>query len=401
MDFDDTQEEAVFRGMARAWLSGVAAVFADPVERDEATLVAAGRAWQRQKAEAGFAGILWPETVGGRGGTPIQAAIFNQEEAAYHVPTGVFLQIGMNMAVPVILAHGTAEQSARFTRPTLLGDMIWCQLFSEPAAGSDLAALRTKATRDGHGWRISGQKVWSSWAHHADFAILLARTDPAVPKHKGLTFFVLDMRSPGITIRPIRQISGKSDFNEVFLDDVLIPDSNRIGRIGEGWACAMTTLMGERATSGGGSGGENDLDVPTVLSGLGGAACLRDGTATARLARWHCTERGVENYRARLLTRLSRGETLGAEAGIVKLAYGRKLQELASFAMDAQGHTGVIATSRDAFSQRVVEAYQWGAVMRIAGGTDEILRNQLAERVLGMPGEIRLDRDVPFDRLGA
>lgn len=401
MDFDDTQEEAAFRGTARAWLSEAAASFGEPVQRDDATLVAAGRAWQRQKAGAGFAGILWPEAVGGRGGTPIQAAIFDQEEATYHVPTGVFLQIGMNMAVPVILAHGTTEQSARFARPTLLGDMIWCQLFSEPAAGSDLAALRTKATRDGDGWRVRGQKVWSSWAHHADFAILLARTDSAVPKHKGLTFFVLDMRSQGITIRPIRQISGKSDFNEVFLDDVSIPDTNRIGRVGEGWACAMTTLMGERATSGGGSGGENDLDVPAVLAGLEGAACLHDGTATARLADWRCVERGLENFRARLLTRLSRGESLGAEAGIVKLAYGRKLQDLAGFAMDAQGHAGTVAASGDAFRQRIIEAYQWGAVMRIAGGTDEILRNQLAERVLGMPGEIRLDRDVPFDRLGA
>ncbi len=399
MNFDDTHEEAAFRDAARAWLVEAAAGL--PVQRamDDTALVAASRAWQRRKAEAGFAGILWPEAIGGRGGTPIQAAIFAEEEARYHVPTGVFLQIGMNMAVPVIVAHGTAEQSARFARPTLLGEMTWCQLFSEPSAGSDLAALRTKATRDGDGWRINGQKLWSSWAHHADFGILLARTDPGLPKHKGLTFFVLDMRIPGITIRPIRQISGKSEFNEVFLDDVPIPDSSRIGRVGEGWACAMTTLMSERAVSGG--GGENDLDVATVLDALQGAACLRDGTAIARLARWRCIERGIENFRYRLLTRLSRGESLGAEAAMVKLAYGRKLQDLAGFAMDAQGYAGLAGEAGDSFRQLVFEAYQWGAVMRIAGGTDEILRNQLAERVLGMPGEIRPDRDIPFEQLGA
>jgi alkylation response protein AidB-like acyl-CoA dehydrogenase len=366
---------------------------------DDTALVAASRAWQRRKAEAGFAGILWPEAIGGRGGTPIQAAIFAQEEAAYDVPTGVFLQIGMNMAVPVIVAHGTAEQSARFARPTLRGEMTWCQLFSEPSAGSDLAALRTKATREGDGWRINGQKLWSSWAHHADFGILLARTDPALPKHKGLTFFVLDMRSPGITIRPIRQISGKSEFNEVFLDNVPIPDTNRIGRIGEGWACAMTTLVSERAVSGGGD--ENDLDVATVLGALRNAPGVLDGTAIVRLARWRAIERGIENFRYRLLTRLSRGESLGADAAMVKLAYGRKLQDLAAFTMDAQGFAGLAAGAGEEFKQLVFEAYQWGAVMRIAGGTDEILRNQLAERVLGMPGEIRLDRDIPFEQLGA
>ncbi len=399
MNFDDTPEEAAFRGAARAWLRDEAARLPARHSMDDTALVAAGRAWQRRKADAGFAGILWPQAIGGRGGTPIQAAIFAQEEAAYAVPTGVFLQIGMNMAVPVIVAHGTDEQSARFARPTLLGDMIWCQLFSEPAAGSDLAALRTKATRHGDGWLINGQKLWSSWAHHADFGILLARTDAALPKHKGLTFFVLDMRSPGITIRPIRQISGKSEFNEVFLDNVAIPDANRIGRVGEGWACAMTTLMSERAVSGGGD--ENDLNVAMVLDALGGAPAVQDGTAIARLARWRGIERGIENFRYRLLTRLSRGESLGAEAAIVKLAYGRKLQELAAYAMDAQGFAGVACNTGDSLQRRVFEAYQWGAVMRIAGGTDEILRNQLAERVLGMPGEIRLDRDIPFEQLGA
>jgi acyl-CoA dehydrogenase len=399
VDFDDTPEEAAFRSAARVWLRDEAACLPARHSMDDTALVAAGRAWQRRKAEAGFAGILWPRAIGGRGGTPIQAAIFAQEEAVYAVPTGVFLQIGMNMAVPVIVAHGTEEQSARFARPTLLGEMTWCQLFSEPAAGSDLAALRTKATRHDDGWRINGQKLWSSWAHHADFGILLARTDPALPKHKGLTFFVLDMRSPGITIRPIRQISGKSEFNEVFLDNVAIPDANRIGRVGEGWACAMTTLMSERAVSGGGD--ENDLNVAMVLEALGGAPALQDGTAIARLARWRGIERGIENFRYRLLTRLSRGESLGAEAAIVKLAYGRKLQDLAAYAMDAQGFAGVACNAGDSLQLRVFEAYQWGAVMRIAGGTDEILRNQLAERVLGMPGEIRLDRDIPFEQLGA
>lgn len=392
MNFDDTPEELTFRQTARSWLAEAAAAHRAPRTLDDAALVALGRDWQKAKANAGFAGILWPASIGGRGGTPIEAAIFDQEEAAYHIPTGVFLQIGINMAVPTIMRHGTPAQCEQFARATLRGEIIWCQLFSEPGAGSDLAALRTRAVRDGEAWRINGQKLWSSWAHHADYAILLARTDPTVPKHKGLTFFVLDMRGAGITIRPIRQISGKFEFNEVFLDDVMIPDTHRIGRVGEGWACAITTLTGERAVNGG--GGDNDLSAASVL-----ARGPNDATGVVPLARWHTIERGIENFRLRLLTRLSRGETLGADSAIVKLAYGRKLQELAAFAMDSQGFNGLFATADDALKTRIFAAYHWGAVMRIAGGTDEILRNQLAERVLGLPGEIRADRDVPFNQL--
>ncbi|MDB5430162.1 MAG: acyl-CoA dehydrogenase [Caulobacter sp.] len=399
MHFEDTPEEAAFRAEARDWLAKAAAAYANPPTApwEEAELVRLGRAWQRTKAEGGFAGILWPQEIGGRGGTPMQASIFDEEEHAYNIPTGVFITIGMNMAVPTIRRHGTPEQAERYTRPTLLGEMTWCQLFSEPAAGSDLANLRTKAAQRQDGsWLINGQKVWSSWAHHADYAILLTRTDPSVAKHKGLTFFVLDMKTPGITIRPIRQISGKSDFNEVFLENVVIPDANRIGKVGEGWACAMTTLMSERAGS---RGGESDLDVATVIEALRGTDALADGAAQVKLARWWTVEQGIQNFRHRLTTRMSKGEPLGAEAALVKLAYARKLQDIAAFAMDVEGYEGVAGDSP--LREQAEAAYQWGAVMRIAGGADEILKNQLSERVLGMPGEIRADKDIPFDQLEA
>lgn len=398
MNFDDTPEEAKFRAEAREWLRVAAAAWTAPpaTPLDDPELVKQGRAWQRKKAEAGFAGILWPKTVGGRGGTQMQAAIFDQEEEPYHVPTGVFITIGMNMGVPTIVRHGTPEQAARYTRPTLLGDLTWCQLFSEPSAGSDLANLRSRAVRDGDRWIVNGQKVWSSWAHHADFGLLLVRTDPSVPKHKGLTYFVLDMKTAGITVRPIRQISGKSEFNEVFFEDVAVPDANRIGEVGQGWACAMTTLMSERAGS---RGGESDIDTLTLMTALRGTEALKSGATLSKLARFRAIEQGIQNFRYRLLTKMSKGEPLGPEAALIKLAYGRKLQDIAALAMDVEGYDGVIASPNAPLREKAFAAYHWGAVMRIAGGADEILRNQIAERVLGMPGEIRVDRDVPFNQL--
>ena len=402
MDFNDTPQEAAFRAEVRAWLAGNAAEYARPPRApwSEAEIVARGRAWLRRKAEAGYATITWPKEIGGRGGTPMEAVILGQEEGGYTLPEGPFSKIGVNMACPTIRRHGTAEQYERFAGPTLRGEILWCQLFSEPGAGSDLAGVRTKAVRDGDAWIVSGQKVWSSWAHHADWAILLARTDPGAPKHKGLTFFVLDMKTPGIEVRPIRQINGKSDFNETFLTDVVIPDSCRIGAVGEGWACAMTVLMNERA----GSGGAAESFARKLVRQAGdtqrdGGSALDSAAVRQKLARWYAEEQGLKYFGYRMLTSLSKGEPPPPSAAMVKLVSATLLQETRAFAMDLDEVGGLFEDEGRPERDEVFLDYLWSSALRIAGGADEILRNQLAERMLGMPGEMRADKDVPFDQL--
>jgi len=404
MDFRDSAQEAAFRIEARAWLTASAPEFEIRANEpyDEARLVERGRAWQHCKAAAGFAAILWPRALGGRGGTAMEDVIFEEEEHKYHLPTGPFIGIGMRMAIPTVMTHGTAEQVARLAGPTLRGEYTWCQLFSEPGAGSDLAGIRTRAARDGDSWVVNGQKVWSSWAHYGDWAILLARTDPTVPKHRGLTFFVLDMKTPGIEVRPIRQISGKSDFNETFLTDVRIPDANRVGAVGAGWKCAMTTLMNERVGSGEDAGDVFSLSNLIAIARTverHGKPAIDDSSVRQKISRWYAQEQGLKHFRARLLTEVSKGHPLGAEAALAKLVYAKKLQETTRFAIELQGYAGAVGAPLNTAQADVFAAYFWSAAMRIAGGADEILRNQIAERVLGLPGEIRTDKETPFDQL--
>ncbi|MDD9925640.1 MAG: acyl-CoA dehydrogenase family protein, partial [Rhodospirillaceae bacterium] len=253
MDFNDTPEEAEFRAEARAWLAENAEPKAPgkvyKYRRGEPELIPAAREWERKKFEGGFSGIALPKEYGGRGETRLQQIIFAEEETNYLIPPPIF-SISHGMAVPTLLAYATEEQKQRYVPATLRGDEIWCQLFSEPAGGSDLAGLRTRSVREGDEWVINGQKIWTSGAHYADMAILVTRSDPDAPKHKGLTYFFLDMKSPGIEIRPIKQVSGFSNFNEVFMTDLRIPDSQRLGDVGQGWQVAITTLMNERVSSG-------------------------------------------------------------------------------------------------------------------------------------------------------
>ena len=254
MDFNDTKEEAEFRSEVKVWLESnapkslqVAARY-DAIDVKEDALSRA-REWQAKKAESGYAAITWPKEFGGLGGTAIQSVIYSQEESKYNVPTG-FFEIGLGMCIPTMMAWATSEQNERYVKPALHGEEVWCQLFSEPAAGSDVAGVRTKAEKDGDDWIINGQKVWTSGAHFSDFGIIVVRTDPNVAKHKGLSFFFLDMKSEGIEVKPIRQISGGANFNEVFFTDVRVPDSQRLGEVGEGWKVALTTLMNERLAIG-------------------------------------------------------------------------------------------------------------------------------------------------------
>jgi alkylation response protein AidB-like acyl-CoA dehydrogenase len=401
MDFDDTPEEAAFRAEARAWLAAHAPahVLPEGTVLSDADQVARGRAWQRALYDGGYAGITLPRAIGGRGGSASQAIVFAEEEARFALPKGPYVNIGLGMAIPVIAAHGTPEQQARFIERTLKGELTWCQLFSEPAAGSDLANLRSRGVRDGDGWVIDGQKLWSSWAHHADWGILVVRTDPALPKHKGLTFFVLDMTAPGIEIRPIQQISGASDFNETFLTGTRIPDGDRIGAPGQGWACCMTVLTGERL----GAGGHRSVVSPLVAyaraTPRGQGSALDDPTVRLALAEAMADERGARYFEARLRTMASRGENPGARSGMIKLAYAARLQRMTGLAMEWRGFDAIAPLDDDRATRDLQRDYIWSTVMRIAGGADEVLRNQIAERVLGMPGEIRADKDVPFNAL--
>lgn len=405
MDFNDTPAEAAFRAQAQSWLAAHAPAHELPVgiklaDTDEADR---GRAWMRELYNGGWSGLTFPKALGGRGLSGIEAVIFAEEEGKYHLPKGPFTSIGTGMALPVIAKHGTDEQRARFIEPTLKGDLTWCQLFSEPSAGSDLAALRTKAVRadDGSGdWIVNGQKVWSSWAHLTDWGILVVRTDPTVAKHKGLTFFVVDMKTPGIETRPIRQISGMKEFNETFLTDVRIPDANRLGAVGEGWACCMTVLMGERLGSGAHRSGVEPLLALAGETPAGdGSTMLDDKALRQALADALAEEQGERFFQARLRTMVSKGENPGALAGMIKLAYAGRQQKVLGLGMELRGLGGIAADPADSVTPDLQYDYIYSTVMRIAGGADEVLRNQIAERVLGMPGEVRMDKDVPFEQL--
>lgn len=408
MDFNDTQAEAAFRSEVRAWLEANAKLKSEATGFNrsrwtEADALKRAKEWQAKKAAKGFAKITWPKELGGLGGTPMQQVIFNQEEGKYDVPTG-FFDIGLGMCIPTVMTYANKDVSARYVKPALLGEEIWCQLFSEPAAGSDVAGLRTRAERDGDDWVINGQKVWTSGAHYSDYGIVLTRTDPSVAKHKGLTMFFLSMKTPGVTVKPIRQINGGANFNEVFFENVRIPDAQRLGKVGEGWTVALTTLMHERLAVGGGAGGSGP-DFRELLA-LARSIELEDGPAIKnaavreKIADTYVRTQGLKYTTYRTMTALSRGQQPGPEASIGKVVSAPKLQDVTGFGMEVQDQAGVLmdpaAAPLDAAFQ---QAYMWAPGLRIAGGTDEILRNIIAERVLGLPGDIRVDKDVAYKDL--
>ena len=405
MDFSDTPAEAEFRAEAQAFLAANAKLRGanSHAYRSRAfndADVQSSKAWQAAKAKAGFAGFHWPKKYGGREGTQMQAIIFSQEEEKYDVPPGIFNQ-GVGMALPTIMAYGTPEQAERYARPALFGEEVWCQLFSEPAAGSDLAGLRTKAEQQGDEWVVNGQKVWTSNAHFSQFAMLVARSDADVPKHQGLTFFILDMATPGVEVRRIKQISGTSNFCEVFLSDVRIPDANRLGGIGEGWKVAMTMLANERFTVAQAEGPDVDDILPLAKQiRLDGVPAIEDSAVREKLAEWYCQAQGLKYTRLRMQTALSRGKAPGPEASIGKLVSATKLQEIAAFGIDLLGQSGAVMDGELApYNAWFQNALLYAPGKRIAGGTDEVLRNIIAERVLKMPPELRVDKGMPFKKI--
>lgn len=404
MDFDDTPQEAAYRSRVRHWLSENAPSrpsAAAGAEAPEVTL-AADKAWRAAKADAGFACITWPVAWGGAGGTATEEIVFDQEEARLGLSSAAFA-MGLGMCLPTIMAVGSEADKLRFLKSGARGEEIWCQLFSEPAAGSDLAGGRTQAVQcdDGSGdWIVDGQKVWTSNAHFSDFGLLLTRTDPDVPKHRGLTMFWIDMKAPGVEVRPIRQADGGAEFNEVFLTGVRLPDRQRVGEIGKGWNVALVTLMNERQSVGG-TFGPNWPELMELAASLpradGRGSQMEDGGFRDRLADWHVAAEGLRLTRLRGQTALSRGQTPGPEASIGKVVAARQMQEIATEALDRLDQFGILvdddAGSLTSGFQRI---FLWGSAWRIAGGTDEILKTIIAERVLGMPADVRIDRDVAF-----
>jgi alkylation response protein AidB-like acyl-CoA dehydrogenase len=384
MRLDDTPEEAAFRARVRAWLDAHACLREDGDDLagfralPDAEKLPLARAWQAAKAEAGYAALTLPMHLGGAGLSGVEQMIFRQEEARYRIPFGVY-EIGMGMCIPTIAALGAPNQTQLYVPPAIRGETIWCQLFSEPEAGSDLAALKTRAVQDGDQWRVSGQKVWTTGAHFSDYGLLLARTDVSGAKHGGLTMFILDMRAEGVRVRPIRQMSGEADFNEVFLDNVRISDAARLGGVGEGWSVAMTTLMFERMNVGADIGLTNWSAV---------VRCARAHQSNAglaqKLAQWYIEAQGVNLFAYRSLTALEAGRPPGPEQSIAKLVMARQAQDVADTILDLAGAEGAIAAGTDGWDA-IVRAWYWGAAMRVAGGSDEVLRNVIAERVLGLP----------------
>jgi alkylation response protein AidB-like acyl-CoA dehydrogenase len=401
MDFNDTPQEAEFRAKCRAWLEANAELktkktnSAKNMNIGNKSLLEAAAEWQKKKYDAGWAMIHWPKEFGGIGATPIERIIWAQEESKFNVPKGVY-EIGLGMAGPVMMEYATDEQKERYLPPMAEGKEIWCQLFSEPSAGSDVAGLRSKAVQDGENWIVNGQKVWTSGAHFSDFGILVVRHDPGLEKHKGLTFFFVDMKSPGIEVKPIKQLTGGSSFNEVYFNDVVIPDSQRLGEIGDGWKVAITTLMNERLAVGDADGVDaNEAFELAKKHDKDGEQLIDNNAVRESIADWYCEASGLKNTKLRTMSALSRGDTPGPEASITKIVSANKLQAIGNFGMDSSDMSGMLMDEESDFIKFQM-AWMGAAGLRIAGGTDEILKNIIAERVLGLPQEARADKGLAF-----
>ena len=406
MNFDDTPTEAAFRTKVRGWLDQNAPKHLEAQLRragfasSGGTTIEDAKAWQKKKYDAGYACLNWPKEYGGGGCSPIERVIWSQEEGPYAVLGGLFT-IGVGMCGPTVMAWASEEQKRDLLPKLASGEHVWCQLFSEPASGSDLAGLRTRAERadDGSGdWIINGQKIWTSGAQRSDYGILITRTDPTLPKHKGLTMFFLSMKSPGVEVRPIKQANGDSAFNEVYFTDVRIPDSQRLGAVNQGWEVSLTTLMNERLSIGSGmpTGFPELFDFCMNLQTEDGPA-INDRSVRSKLASYAVKASGLKYTGMRAISALSKGETPGPENSIGKLVAGAAMQELAMFALDLQGQAGVMTDpAQAAATARFQQMLLRSPATRVEGGTDEVLRNIIAERVLGLPGDIRVDKDVAF-----
>lgn len=395
-----------FRTRARAWLADQATTFGKEARRglSEEEDLALGRRYMAARHDAGFAGINWDVEVGGQGLSNLHKVAFEGEEMAWGMPV-VYFGISLGMPVPILIHYGQDRDWVKErVRKALRGEEIWCQLFSEPSGGSDLAALRTKAEPDGNGWKLNGQKVWTSWAQYCDYGVIVARNDPNVAKHKGLTYFWVDMKAPGVEVRPIKLAGGDSHVNEVFFDDVKMTYEQRMGAVGGGFGVALHTLMIERyiATDSGGFGPHLDLFIDLAREiEVNEKPALADGRIRSAIARNYAMRSGLEAITARAMKMMEAGMQPGPEGSLNKLVAVRSRQKLSELAIDLQGSTGL------AFDPHAFVKDDWTASWlnaptgRIAGGSDEVLLNTIAEKILGLPQDHRPDKGVPFNQIPA
>jgi acyl-CoA dehydrogenase len=406
VDFDDTPDEAAFRAEVREFLEAHATLkrgddsdwsrhgaSTDPAVAAEYRTRC--HEWQALLYDHGWAGIAWPKQFGGRGGTPAQQIIFNQELARYDATSG-FLTAAIALVGPTIMAHGSPDQQERYLGPLLRGDETWCQLFSEPGAGSDLSALATRAVRDGDEFVVNGQKVWNSSAQHAQFGILIARTNPDVPKHDGITYFIVDMSTPGIDVRPLVQAQGVAHFNEVFLTDVRIPSANVVGEVDGGWKVTRTTLRNESSMIGGAG---QATTFASVLSTARRCGRTDDPIVRGELARVWSNEQILRYLQMRMQTAVMTGRRdVAVHGSLLKNFFTRALSHRVTLGLDVEGAEGLLnhEAEGDGFWQ-----YQClnQFASRIGGGTEEVHRNNLAEQALGLPRDQRTDLDVPWKDL--
>jgi alkylation response protein AidB-like acyl-CoA dehydrogenase len=389
MDFHDSPSEAAFRAEARAWIganlpSGWRHRAIGPGHD-----VSVMRAWSRELYEAGYAGLTWPREYGGAGAPYTHQAIFLEEMARAEAPEHIGI-IGLGMAGPTIIAHGTEEQKERYLSKILSAEEVWCQGFSEPGAGSDLASLRTRAVRDGDHFVVNGQKVWSSYAHLADCCILLVRTDPDAPKHKGITYLLVDMHSEGVEVRPLRQITGEAEFNEIFFNEVRVPVADVVGEIDNGWPVAMTTLLHERGTLGFALTARLGVAVRKLIGfasevRTNGSSAAEDPLLRDRIAQAWIELQAVRftNYRA--LTQLVKTGVPGPEGSIAKLHWSEANQRLTKLALEIMGPLAQLTGDEGLWGGFWQYAQLRSRGNTIEAGTSEVLRNIIAERVLGLP----------------
>lgn len=383
-----------FRARAREWLAEHQVPPIDGLPTEDAVVIA--KQFQSALFDAGLAGITWPTEYGGQGLSAAEQQAFDDEAVGYELPTYPFL-VSLGMCGPTLVDLGTEEQKRRYVPPLLRGDEIWCQLFSEPGAGSDLAALQTRARLDGDEWVVDGQKVWTSRAQIADFGILLARTDPNLPKHEGITMFVLDMRTPGVDVRPLSVMSGKSPFNEVFLQGVRIPRDAVVGTVNGGWSAALVLLGHERISLGSRRPAKNNQLSYDALLGLSDRLGRRaDPVVRTALAEFWSHERALALFNAQLREETRRGRPPGARGSVTKLCGALQLDRALELVTLLGGPATAGWPASDEASADLVRAILAAPSVGIAGGTSEIQRTIIGERVLGLPKEPAVDRGKPF-----
>ncbi|MBP2325223.1 alkylation response protein AidB-like acyl-CoA dehydrogenase [Kibdelosporangium banguiense] len=389
-----TEDElAEFRDRARQWLTEHTGA---PVPPED---VATAKRFQAALHDAGFAGITWPAEYGGQGLGQREQLAFNDVAKAFDLPVAIFV-VGLGMCGPTLVDLGTDQQRSRYLRPLVRGEEIWCQLFSEPGAGSDVASLQTKAVRDGDEWVLDGQKVWTTVAHLADYGAVLARTNPDVPKHSGLTMFIVDMHAPGVTVRPLKDMTGRAPFNEVFFEGVRLPADSVIGEVNGGWSAAVTMLSHERVSIGAAVVRRSDPLAYSVLAATARDRGVQgDPVIRQQLAELYARQRALQLFTARLRQEAHAGIAPGARGSVAKLV-GALNQAYAVEVAGSVAGTDAIAweAKNSAAAERAVGMNQAPAAA-IAGGTSEVQRNIIGERILGLPKEPSVDRDVPFREL--